>query len=824
MLALRLVLVTAACAFAATAAFSGSDAPLVIDPTNSLWILHPDDVGFGARPPMMLALRDVQADWYKVLGRRPSVFKGDACPPDFSGTCLFFGRAATAHKLPARPSRGDPHPEAHSIVVSGNHVYMTGNSLRAEVYAAYAFSERVLGVEPLWWWTDAEPIYRGTLSFAAPTVEVAADYGAPAFERRGWFPNDEDLLGNFAPDPLAQSVFSADTWNRIAEALLRLKGNMIIPGTVAFPDEAVYEVMRRRGVIVTQHHFTLLGINTWRWPRGVPYSFNENPEMQDWVWQTSVDAYAGREAVWAVGYRGLNDYPFWTDEPSFNTTAARCALISEAMRRQAEIVRAAPGRQDDALVTYLWAEMFDLLASGKLEIPRNTTRVFADSSGRGVFDPKVLAMLKPGDGAYYHVQMEFPGYMNQLTEMVPPASFFGQLSHFVAARATSFFVLNVSDLRPATFGIDTVMRYLWDPSVADGAASPEAAQDAAIASWCERHFEPAFAERAADVMRGYFNVSYILGRDEQRFGDEHLSGLVRKLLPGNPNLEKTRREALAFVQEPLGQLGPLHALAQALLANMTAAGARGAPTFQGSFSLHVATHWFGCRAVDHAARGDFAAARTELASLRAQQRGAEQVRWRGLYGADRLVDWANLDCLLEAAAAQDATAAAGPTDGATAAAGPTDGETLRASPPPTCNGPNGAAYRAGTGQWSDWFQYANTTANFPFLNDAGDASKSMDLVVRITCDENVAGDACRNTPVGGTFETTATIVMTTPRSSGTTIRFTLDGSEPTEESEAYRGPLIISNTTRIAAKAFSEGGNSLYPELVTRPVFTRGVL
>jgi hypothetical protein len=100
----------------------------------------------------------------------------------------------------------------------------------------------------------------------------------------------------------------------------------------------------------------------------------------------------------------------------------------------------------------------------------------------------------------------------------------------------------------------------------------------------------------------------------------------------------------------------------------------------------------------------------------------------------------------------------------------------------------------------------------------------MDLVVRITCDENVAGDACRNTPVGGTFERTATIVMTTPRSSGTTIRFTLDGSEPTEASEAYRGPLIISNTTRIAAKAFlSEDGpraeGTSYPQLVTRPVF-----
>ena len=109
--------------------------------------------------------------------------------------------------------------------------------------------------------------------------------------------------------PLGQSVFSAETWNRICEALLRLKGNLLIPGTVAFPDESAYEVARRRGVAVSMQHFTLLGVNTWRWPPGVPYSFDKNPAIQEFVWNACVEAYTGREAVWTIGYRGLNDYP-----------------------------------------------------------------------------------------------------------------------------------------------------------------------------------------------------------------------------------------------------------------------------------------------------------------------------------------------------------------------------------------------------------------------------------------------------------------------------------------------------------------------------------
>ena len=142
----------------------------------------------------------------------------------------------------------------------------------------YGVSERLLGVEPLWWWTDTQPTYRGWLSFDRD--QIAYSSGEPAFRDRGVFPNDEDLLGGFTPDPLGQSTFSTDTWDKLLEATLRLRGNLIIPGTVAFPDEASYRVAQRRGVQVSQQHFTLLGTNTWRWPQGIPYSFDRNPEVQ----------------------------------------------------------------------------------------------------------------------------------------------------------------------------------------------------------------------------------------------------------------------------------------------------------------------------------------------------------------------------------------------------------------------------------------------------------------------------------------------------------------------------------------------------------------
>ena len=44
--------------------------------------------------------------------------------------------------------------------------------------------------------------------------------------------------------------------------------------------------------------------------------------------------------------------------------------------------------------------------------------------------------------------------------------------------------------------------------------------------------------------------------------------------------------------------------------------------------------------------------------------------------------------------------------------------------------------------------------------------------------------------------------------SGATIRYTLDGSEPTAESDAYSAPIAVSATTTVKARAFADGMNA----------------
>jgi hypothetical protein len=107
----------------------------------------------------------------------------------------------------------------------------------------------------------------------------------------------------------------------------------------------------------------------------VPYTFRLNPEPLRKAWRDLAEfqqGVAGREMVYAVGYRGLNDYPFWEDDVACNTTQCRGDVISWAIGNQTAIARAtatAAGVPAPRLATYLQREMLALKEAGALRLP-----------------------------------------------------------------------------------------------------------------------------------------------------------------------------------------------------------------------------------------------------------------------------------------------------------------------------------------------------------------------------------------------------------------------------------------------------------------------
>ena len=54
-------------------------------------------------------------------------------------------------------------------------------------------------------------------------------------------------------------------WDHVYELILRLKGNAVIVGTAAYPDERSMQLASRRGLYLAEHHITLLGTNSFQW-------------------------------------------------------------------------------------------------------------------------------------------------------------------------------------------------------------------------------------------------------------------------------------------------------------------------------------------------------------------------------------------------------------------------------------------------------------------------------------------------------------------------------------------------------------------------------
>ena len=71
-------------------------------------------------------------------------------------------------------------------------------------------------------------------------------------------------------------------------------------------------------------------------------------------------------------------------------------------------------------------------------------------------------------------------------------------------------------------------------------------------------------------------------------------------------------------------------------------------------------------------------------------------------------------------------------------------------------------------------------------------------------DSGAAVSAPEFSPAGGTFSNSVTVTISSP-TSGASIRYTVDGSVPSSSSPLYSGPLTLTNSATVSARAFATG-------------------
>lgn len=466
--------------------------------------------------PIQKAARDLASDMQAVFGK-PVRLTHELSGASVNSICIGF-----SHNLPkgvARPTgwevlqlKAVASPWPGSPVRQA--VVLTGSDVRGVIYAIYEFSHRFLKVDPFYWWTDNRPARRERVVIPAG---FDAREGSPTFRYRGWFMNDEDLMTAWRPGSHEKSGISLETWDRVFEALLRLKGNMIIPNTFVFPYEPQVRAAADRGLAITQHHMEPLGLNVYQWPTDKPYSL----DLLTAAWKCAVAQYPrDLEIVWTVGLRGRYDRPFWTDIPNGPTTPeGKARLIREAVDRQIAIVRQGWPDPHPKFIMNTWMEGSALMREGLLKLPPEVTLVWADD-GAGLLQDG--GQIRQGQGIYYHTGV-IGGNANNFTERAPIERIHRELGRAAQAGATAYMLLNPSDIRPMVMGTRAVMDVAWNARAA-------AAADW-LAQWCKEEFGAQAAPSVERYYRAYFEAPARYGeRENDTMGDDFYQQLGRDLL------------------------------------------------------------------------------------------------------------------------------------------------------------------------------------------------------------------------------------------------------------------------------------------------------
>jgi len=490
-------------------------------PTASAHVMVTSNVTLLESPgeslPVRLAAQDLQNDFARVFGVRPRIVtrRRDAGPVTImigqeaqipsdmlpAGTATSGAVASPPESFSISVRKADWNPDTRAVV-------LTGPDIRGTMYAIYQFSQDYLGVDPMYYWTDRQPARRRRIVLPDSLQRL---FPPPLFKYRGFFINDEDLLTGWAPgEKTDHSGISLAVMNRIYETILRLKGNMVVPGTWTFPDDPQNRLAGRRGLILTQHHAMPLGVNVARWPADVPYDYSTHPQILERAWKDAVAAYdPHQEILWSLGLRGLSDTSYASMDPTVVGNDKRLGmLISKAIATEMRIVRAA--HPNARFVTDFWQEGARLVHDGYLKIPPDVTPVWADV-GYGI--PQDGGDLAPGEGVYYHVAM-LNGRANHLTEMVPVSRIYSQLGRYIKAGATGYLLLNTSNTRQVAMTAEAVMNVAWGGVPAGGAGDY-------YGRWAAKEFGERAAPALAKVYTDYFAAFSHVPAGEHGAGEDY---------------------------------------------------------------------------------------------------------------------------------------------------------------------------------------------------------------------------------------------------------------------------------------------------------------
>jgi hypothetical protein len=450
------------------------------------------------------AALDLQRDLHVVMGENSPVL--NRLDPRLAGMVITGGASSFAElRDPAISGR-----EAHGVFVRGRYVVLQGADTRGAIYAVYTFSERYLGVPPLWYWSSWKPVPKQSVDVPAATHLY---FPPPYVHWRAWFPNDQDLL-----TPWKER--SQENYEAIVETMLRLKmnafeGEMMDRGSFDRPYQIgrEFRLVRDRGLAVTGHHMRIFGSNYEHWDLYWHKIRNQEPPpltianvqaLEDfWRYHVEMGIRQKLEMIWLIGFRGKNDNPFWQlfpDAPA--TDAARANVIQNMMFREVALLKATTGNPAPVMRVTLYNENSDLFAQGLLHPPDDPTLIWTFVAARRDHFPAADIRALHNDrqqpiGYYFNFQFTSSGAHLAQAEGPWKMEKNYRMVNAISGRPLEFSVVNAGNIREFLLGLSANARMLWD---FEGYRT-----DSFLRDFCAQHFGAEHAESVAALYRDFYN-------------------------------------------------------------------------------------------------------------------------------------------------------------------------------------------------------------------------------------------------------------------------------------------------------------------------------
>jgi hypothetical protein len=476
--------------------------------------IHPDESA-----PVRRAVTDLLRDLNTVLGKPSSL--GDKIPA--TGPVIIVATGSRVKGIQPQVIGW----EAHQLYANKGQIILNGADMRGTIYAVYTFSEIILGVKPLWFWTSEKPVHKERVLIKSNFRKV---YNSPYIKYRTWLPNDTDFLSPW-------QKLSPENYEAFYETMLRLKLNTL-EGVItdkqsfSYPYQAGKDatIAQQRGLVNTGHHLNIFGstyeywADYWQNVKHLPVPelrISNREALREW-WGYHIDLAKKNnlEVIWLVGFRGNHDIPFWEFFPDAPTDAkSRAKIIEEMVNIQISLLKEKTNDPHPPMRLTLYNEMSNFVADGLLELPKESSLILNFVAARRDHfpAPDIRTHTFSGEPVGYYMNFQFTSTGSHLAQAEGPKKMEQnfRIVDSLSGKKIIFSVVNAGNMREHLLELSANAELLWNFKSFDARSF--------LKSFSSNYYGAELGPEIAQLYEGFFNSYW-----QQKKGD--LPGFERQYL------------------------------------------------------------------------------------------------------------------------------------------------------------------------------------------------------------------------------------------------------------------------------------------------------